>query len=523
MPQLKRKFPQVTFKGDFIDGDFHAASDPDFVFEGKSPADKGDTIGSVACNYASVDRAIGAAARASDAWALSAWEARREAMNRFLAELRRCSTEFVELISREIGKPRWESAMEVAAMEARIAYSLEEFETRATEFSVSDSVDTWARKSEDSLGFSRMKPRGVVLVLSHYNLPGDNPLSYVVPSLLSGNTIVYKPSKKAPAVGQLLAECMQRANFPRGVFNMVQGGREMARRLAQHEDVNTVFYAGDFEFGKQLRKDTFEHSEKLLVLETGGKNPAIVLSDADIDTTIREVLIGAYLTGGQRAESTSRLILHKDIAEEFLSRFHASAKKFVIGNPFQETQPFMGPLVDKKTLDRYLTFQGIATREQAECVMRGKALSLETDGFYVTPSIYLFKNNDLKKIRSSVYLQTEIFGPTLGVHIVKDWEEAAQVANASNYALVASVFTQDEEIFRKLWRVLRYGAIHWNEGTVRRSLRMPYGGIKHSFKAGPFVRNIASYATYSVGSIETKRPREIGDLPPGLVIADARS
>ena len=515
--KLKRKFPQVKFKGDFIDGAFVPAANPDFVFAGKSPADKDDTIGEVPCSYSSAEQAVAAAARARDSWALSSWEERKKAMDSLLIELRDRSAEFVELISREIGKPRWESAMEVASMEARVVHALHEFEERAAEFSVDDTLENWSRKGKGSVGVCRMKPRGVALALPHFNLPGDSPLSYLVPSLLSGNTTIYKPSKKAPGVGQLLAECMERAGFPKGVFNMVQGGREMARRLAQQTDVDTVFYAGDFEFGKQLRKDTFEHSEKLLVLETGGKNPAIVMDDADIDAAIRETLISAYLTCGQRAESTSRLILQQGIAEKFLSRFHEAAKKISIGVPFQEENPpFMGPLVDKKTVDRYLTFQGIAIREQGECIMRGKALQLESDGFYVTPSIYLFKNADPQKILQSVYLQTEVFGPSIGAHIVKDWEEAAAVANASNYALAASVFTADEEKFRLLWRVLRYGAIHWNEGTVRRSLRMPYGGIKRSFKAGPFARGIESYVNYAVSSIESSKARTGGELPPGL-------
>lgn len=179
----------------------------------------------------------------------------------------------------------------------------------------------------------------------------------------------------------------------------------------------------------------------------------------------------------------------------------------------------MGPLVDKKTLDRYLTFQGMAVREQAECIMRGKALTLDSDGFYVSPSIYLFKSADPQKIMSSVYLQSEIFGPSLGVHVVKDAEEAVQVANASNYALACSVFTSSEEKFRSMWQLLRYGIIHWNEGTVRRALNLPLAGIKRSSKASPFVRSLTSFVNYPVSSIETSDPAlEKLELPPGIEI-----
>lgn len=323
--KLLKKFPQIGFKGDYIGGKFRSHTDPDFTFEGKSPAAKSDLIGTIACSYSSADEAVAAALKARDAWAITPWEKRKQAILNFREKIAAHSAAFAELISREVGKPRWESMVEVNAMLARVDFYVQEFDGGGPEFQVEHPIQERGKQNH-SLGYCRTKPRGIALVLSHFNSPGDNAMSYIVPAMVSGNTIIYKPSKKAPGVGQLLAECAHGAEFPPGVFNMVQGGREMAKRLAQNPEIDTIFFAGDFEFAKQIRRDTLEHNEKLLAFETGGKNPAIVLEDADMDTAIREVLIGAYATTGQRAESTSRLILQESIAEEFLTRFHKCAK-----------------------------------------------------------------------------------------------------------------------------------------------------------------------------------------------------
>mgnify|MGYP003394160472 CR=1 FL=1 len=389
-----RKFAKVDARGDFYAGGFRVAADPDFQFEGKSPANKKDVIMSLGCSYAAGEEAIASAAGARDAWAATNPLERAGFVKALRVRIEASANELGDLISREIGKPRWESAWEISSALGRLDVCLQECAGQEQALQAGSHL--------------REKPRGVALVLSHYNQPLESPLGYLIPALLSGNTVVYKPSKKAPGVGQKLAECFLEAGFPAGVFNRGQGGREMARRLAQHEHVDVIFYAGDYEFGKHLRKDTFDHNEKLLMLETGGKNPLIVWDDADMEAALREAIIAAYLTAGQRAEATSRLILHESIASEFIEKFHARAKKIEIGDPFSEDLPaFMGPLVDKKNVDRYLTFQGIAVREKAECIMRGKALSSDADGFFVSPSIYLFKDRSPAKILSSVHRQCE--------------------------------------------------------------------------------------------------------------------
>lgn len=511
MAVTRTKFQSIEFRGDYFAGKFQLSGDPDFSYEGKSPADKSDLVMKVSCNYSAAEEACRAAGNARDYWARTTYRDRRAFILRFLELLSRDAVELRQRISRETGKPLWEAAMELEATQRRTRVVIEEFDR--------DGWDQDIVLGNGRLeGAYRAKPRGAMLVLSHFNRPLENPLTYIIPGLLAGNTVVLKPSKKTPAMGQYLAEAFHEVGAAPGVFNLVHGGREMARRLAQQSDIDTIFYAGDYEFSKLLRRDTFDDSEKLLVMETGGKNPAIVFEDADQDLAVREILISAFQTAGQQAQSTSRLILLESVAESFIERLHEAAKNIQVGYPFDEANPpFMGPLVDRKTTDRYITFQGTAVREQAECVMRGKTLQLGHDGFYVSPSIYLYKNNEAKKIKDSTYLQTEIFGPSLGIHVVKSTEEAMAVANINNYGLCASVFTQSADRYQELWHGLRYGAIYWNCGTLRNLGNFRISGIRRSFKASPLVKTLSGYVTYPVASVENQDGgAEPEMIPPGL-------
>lgn len=507
-------FPRYAFSGDFIGGNFRLSKDPDHSFEVRSPANLQDFLGEVHCDYSSVDESIAAAQRARDSWLLQSFDARKAVLDRCLEVLRDRAPQIRQVIARETGKPLWEISDEIGSVEQRYNCLIQELRAANlfTEGALLNGVGGKAEKMH-----LRAKPRGITLVISHFNLPLDSALSFIFPALLAGNVVILKPSKRTPALGQEIASIFQQANAPAGIFNLVQGGREMARRLAQQSEVDTVFYAGDYEFGKLLRKDTAEHSEKLLILETGGKNPAIILDDADLDLAITETLIAAYQTAGQRAESLSRILLGEKIAEEFIERFHEAAKKIVIGNPFDEANPpFMGPLIDKKSLARYLTFQGMAVREGGECIMRGKTIGADSDGFYVSPSIYFFKETDLAKTVASTFLQTEIFGPSLGIQVVNSVDQAVAFANASNYGLLCSVFTRSEENYRRSWEGLRYGAIHWNQGTTRRSYGQPLSGIRRSFKANPMVQSMFGYVSYPVHSVEEAEPIRRTSLPPGI-------
>jgi len=206
----------------------------------------------------------------------------------------------------------------------------------------------------------------------------------------------------------------------------------------------------------------------------GGKNAAVVWDDCDIKKAVYENLVGCFITTGQRCSATSRLIVRKSIADKFIHHFHEGAKKLSIGYGFDN--PFMGPLINSASVDKYLRFQGIAARENCQQVMRGKVLELSEEGYYVTPSINLVQKPDL----NSIYQKTEVFGPNVAIYTVEDIGEAIQIVNSSSYGLALSVFSDDREVFENLFRLSRVGVMNWNRGTVGASSRLPFGGMGKS-------------------------------------------
>ena len=387
-------------KGNYIDGEFHFQFDPSGDWMAKSPANFADVLGQVRYSYASIDDAVKAARTALEFWRKKKVGERAEYLKKYQDALKKRHDEIVEAIAREVGKPVWECKTELTAMANKIDVTINDSMKLVQDYELPQVMD-------NTLGVCRHRPLGVMAVIGPFNFPGHLPNGHIVPALLTGNTIVFKPSEKTPLVGQLMAECFHEAGFPPGVFNMIQGEKEVGRRLCVHDKVDGILFTGSYEVGTRIKQDTLQQHWKLVALEMGGKNPAIVWEDANLDVALHETLVGAFLTAGQRCSATSRIIVHNRIIDQFVEKFHARAKAFSIGYPLDN--PFMGPLVEQGSVDRYMKFLGIAQREGCEIVMRGKALEVEVQGNYVTPSVCWVKNATLESTRKSVYQQTELF------------------------------------------------------------------------------------------------------------------
>jgi succinylglutamic semialdehyde dehydrogenase len=237
----------------------------------------------------------------------------------------------------------------------------------------------------------------------------------------------------------------------------------------------------------------------------GGKNATIVWDDANMDVALYETLLGAFLTAGQRCSATSRIIVQKKILEEFIKRFHERSKAFSIGHPLDN--PFMGPLIDQGSVDRYMKFLGIASREGCEVIMRGKSLELSTQGNFVTPSICWAKEASVEQSRKSIFQQTELFAPNVVILGVDEIEEAIAQANITQYGLITSVFTQSRAVYEKCWDGLEMGLINWNKSTVGASSRLPFGGLKKSGNHFPTALTATMYCTAPIASLEVAEPK----------------
>jgi succinylglutamic semialdehyde dehydrogenase len=291
---------------------------------------------------------------------------------------------------------------------------------------------------------------------------------------------------------------------------LVHGLGETGKRLTTHELVNGILFTGSYEVGLKIKQDTMTHAGKILALEMGGKNATIVWNDADMKKAVFETLTGAFLSTGQRCACTSRILLHKSIRDEFLDHFYAAAKRIKIGH--WKDDVFMGPLISGDAVEKYIRFQEIAKREGAETLMRGKALSLEHDGYYVTPSINIVEKYDPK----SVYQKSEIFGPNVAVYTIEDFDEAMMINNSTGFGLSMALFTKNRSLYERSILEAKVGILNWNRTTNGASSKLPFGGLGKSGNDRPSGSFAVEYCTVPVASLEDLHPLGNTNAMPGL-------
>lgn len=491
------------FAGDFINGQFVKVDKPDGQFKDVSPGDLNDLVMNVSFSYSHVDRACEAAKRAYPSWAKLNFDERKRFLMRLKEVLESHKAELAEAISRDTGKPLWDATTEATAVIGKIDITVN--------FSSKLIVDEHIPNALPGVeGVIRYRSRGVMSVIGPFNFPAHLPNGHIIPALLAGNTVVFKPSEQTPFVGQIYAKIFEKAEFPAGVFNMVQGDGETGRKLVAHEFVDGVLFTGSYEVGLKIKQETLNHYWKILALEMGGKNATVVWDDADLDKAIYETLVGAYMTTGQRCSCTSRVILHDKIADEFTDRFYEAAKKLTIGH--WKENPFMGPLINEAAVEKYIRFQEIAKRENAESLMRGKTLDLKHKGYYVTPSINLVKGFD----PASVYQKTEIFGPNVAVYRSSDFEHSLKIVNSTGFGLVMALFSKDRDLYEKALLEARVGLLNWNRTTNGASSRLPFGGMGKSGNDRPSAHFAIQYCTVPMASLEDPTGFDATKILPGI-------
>jgi len=484
VPEVK----QIPFLGSFIGGEWKKSSGGDEGWAVESPADLNDKIMAVESSYKDIEQACLSAKEAFKKWRITPLAERKEALLRLKKAFQESAGEMATTISRETGKPLWEAKTEAAALAAKVDVTLEHSLKLIAEEHVANALPGLE-------GYVRHKPRGVMAVVGPFNFPAHLPNGHIVPALIAGNTIVFKPSDKTPAVGQVLTQCFEKAGFPPGVFNLVQGQVETGKRLVQNENIDGILFTGSYEVGLKIKQDTLDHYWKILALEMGGKNSSVIWADADLEKAVYETVVGAYMTSGQRCSCTSKVILHKSIRDRFIENFHETAKKLTIGH--WSENPFMGPLISKDSLDKYLRFQDIAKREGAEPLMRGKVLELSRPGYYVTPSINIVD----KFNKNSTYQKNEIFGPNVAIYTVDDFEEAMEIVNAAGFGLAMALFTKDRALYEKALVEAKVGLLNWNRTTNGASSRLPFGGLGKSGNDRPSGHYAIQYCAVPVASL----------------------
>lgn len=491
-------------RGDFIQGQFHAVTRADGQIKDISPADLKDHIMTASFSHANVDTAVEAAKHAFLPWARLSMDERKSYLMKLREQFEAHKEEMGKAIARDTGKALWESLQEAGNLANKIDITVQHSVKRIAEEHLPNALPGVE-------GVIRYKPRGVMAVLGPFNFPAHLPNGHIIPSLLAGNTVVFKPSEQTPAVGELYAQCVEKAGLPPGVFNMIQGDGESGRRLALHEGIDGILFTGSYEVGLKIKQETLTHYWKILALEMGGKNATMVWDDADMDKAVYETVVGAFMTSGQRCACTSRIFVHERIADEFTERFYQAAKKLSIGH--WSENPFMGPLINEQAVEKYLRFQEIAKRENCENMMRGKVLEgLKYKGHYVTPSINLVEKHD----PNSIYQKSEIFGPNVAVYRVNDFDQTLNLVNSTGFGLVAALFSKNAKLYEKALLECRVGLLNWNRTTNGASSKLPFGGMGKSGNDRPSAEMAIQYCSVPIASLEDPTPFDPSKILPGM-------
>jgi len=463
-----------------------------------APADPTDELGRFAvADAGAVDAAVARARAAFPEWRDAGLEARARVLRRFRDLAARRVEEGARLLAREVGKALWDARAEARLLAPKVDATLED----GLRFVAPIEPGPGAR--------AVFHPRGVLAVLGPFNFPAHLPNGHVVPALATGNTVVLKPSDKAPAVGAWMAELWREAGLPEGVLEVVQGPGETGRELALHPDVDGVLFTGSWPVGRALREATVDRPEKLLALEMGGKNAVVVLEDADLDLAAAETAISICATTGQRCSSASRVFVAREVLEPFAERLVRLLRGLVVGPPLDEGV-FMGPLISTGAAERVARYRALS-REAG-----GERLVDVDPGLpppYAGPGLARFAGAR----QDHPYHRDEIFGPEAGLYPVADLDEAIAAADDSDYALVASVFTRDRGAFERCAGRIRTGVLNWNRGTVGASGRLPFGGLRRSGNDRPAGVLATLYCTAPQASLLREEGGLDPDaLPPGL-------
>ena len=439
-----------------------------------------------------------AAARAAwPEWAAHSVTYRMETLRRFANVVRARDGEFADLIARETGKPFWEARTEVASVIAKVEISIEAYGER-----------TPTRRLEAAMGNKvavRHKPHGVLAVLGPYNFPAHLPNGHIVPALIAGNAVVFKPSEKTPATGAFLVDCFHEAGVPEGVIRLLIGGPAEGKALAAEPGIDGLLFTGSAGAGSSLARQFAETPQKILALELGGNNPIVAWDTPDLHAAATIIVQSAFLSAGQRCTAARRLIVEDGNHQPLIDELVKLMDRIIVDHPHADPQPFMGPVIDLVTADI------LQDRFLGLMMKGGKPIRRldrpHEERPYLTPA--LIDMTDAKD-----RLDEELFGPVLQLIRVKDFDAAIDEANNTRFGLAASVLTKDPALYDRFWANVRSGVINWNKPTNGAPSSAPFGGVGLSGNHRPAAFYAADYCAYPVTSSESETLR--GSIGEGL-------
>ena len=437
-----------------------------------------------------VTAAVARARKAWPEWAAQPLATRIELCRRFGNEVRKGQEAFAELIARETGKPLWEAKTEVEAVVAKIDISVNAYAER-----------TGQKKLDSALQGTqavRHKPHGVMAVLGPYNFPAHLPNGHIVPALIAGNAIIFKPSEKTPAVGEMLVSFFHAAGISPDVVQLLVGGPEEGKALVAHDGVDGVLFTGSAQAGIAINRKLAANPAKIVALEMGGNNPIVVLDTPSVADAAAIIIQSAFTTAGQRCTAARRLIVIDTMYDAVMEATKALADRLVVDEPFADPAPFMGPVIDNGVADQldesFLYFVTKGGRPIRHMTRPDEKLPFLTPGIVDVTAV---------KDRPDV----ELFGPMLQVIRTHTFDEAIMEANNTRFGLSASLIGGSPQDYNRFWANIRAGIVNWNRPTNGASSAAPFGGVGLSGNHRPAAYYAADYCAYPVSSSEVGQPR----------------
>ena len=470
-------------------------------FSSKNPVTQAVVWQGHAASSATVDAALNAARAAFPAWADLSLETRMGHLKQFAILLGEHKTSLTHTIGFETGKPLWEAATEVATMIGKIELSIRAHQERTGERSTPQA---------DHTAILRHRPHGVVAVLGPYNFPGHLPNGHIVPALLAGNCVIFKPSELAPASAEATVRIWELAGLPPGVLNLLQGERDTGVALAGHAALDGLFFTGSSQTGKQLHQQFAASPQKILALEMGGNNPLVVGEYHNLDATVHHIIQSAFISAGQRCTCARRLIVATGVpGDRLLARLVEVSARLKVGHFDDADPPFMGAVISITAADNLLRAQAALLQRGARALLAMKSLQAGTA--LLSPGI-------LDVTGVSGLPDEEHFGPLLQVTRYDNFNEALTAANNTRYGHAAGLLSEIADEYAAFQRQIRAGIVNWNRPLTGASSAAPFGGIGASgnHRAGAYYA--ADYCAYPQASLESATLTLPEKLSPGLVL-----
>ena len=463
----------------FIDNEFYPGQGKEF--SSIAPASQEVIWQGKSCSADQVHLAVNSAQKAFETWSKMSIEGRKIYLDKYVDLLEKNQDMLASLMSEEMGKPINEAKTEAKIMIGKYKVALEAYQER---------TGTKEVEVKDSISRTKHRALGVCAVFGPYNFPGHVANGHILPALIAGNTVVYKPSNFVPKFSDAWLKLFQEAGFPNGVINMVQGEVETGEVLAKHDGIKALFFTGSSKVGKILHKGFAGKLDKVLALELGGNNPLVIDNDYDITAAVELAIQSAFITNGQRCTCARRIIIiDKDAyADKFLEEFAKQTKELKIAEP--QAGEYLSCLVTKEQASLVLAKQQEYLDKGAKAILTAQVHSLGPA--FITPGIIEITDYDCDE---------EIFGPLTKIYRVSNLEEAIKLANDTQYGLVSAIATNDKANFDLFYQELNSGLINWNTATTGAMGIAPFGGTGISGNHRPSGYYAADYCSYPVASV----------------------